>query len=90
MNAENEWVAHVNEVANYTLFPTGQLLVSWEQISPANHVSSCRTLEGFRSIGKNALRSRPAVTWGLRLGFTDPDCSESGCPYLYPGSGNPE
>ena len=61
VEAENAWVAHVNEVANYTLFP---LANSWYMGAniPVNRVYLCRTSVVSGSTGRSAKKLRLGAT----------------------------
>ena len=52
VEAENAWVAHVNEMASYTLLPR-VIRGIWEQIFRTSHASLCLTLVAWESIDIN-------------------------------------
>ena len=61
-DAEEAWVAHVNEVGHATLYPHRQLLVHGRQHPRQAARSSCPTSAGSGPTGSAATTSRPRAT----------------------------
>ena len=64
-SAEDDWVGHVNELGNATLFPR-PTRGTWGRIFPGNRACLCRTSVGWGRIGRSATRLRRRGMRGSR------------------------